>query len=76
MSEHESFARVWLSELQSGTRVVVGGVSIEGAGTYEAYKINDAFDKVVNDRVKKAVDDFRDKLKELINSMPSEKGEK
>jgi hypothetical protein len=47
MSEIESFARVWLSELQSGTRVVVGGISIEGAGQNEADKINAAFEKEV-----------------------------
>lgn len=77
MSEIESFARVWLSELQSGTRVVVGGVSIEGAGQNEADKINAAFESAVSERVKKAVEEFRERavsaaLREMIRSKSQE----
>lgn len=77
MSEHESFARVYLSELQSGTRVVVGGVSIEGAGQNEADKINAAFESAVSERVKKAVEEFRERAvgaaqREMLRSKSQE----
>lgn len=77
MSEIESFARVWLSELQSGTRVVVGGVSIEGAGQNEADKINAAFESAVSERVKKAVEEFRERAvgaaqREMLRSKSQE----